>query len=249
MKFLIYSILVLIACGAWAVNSKTPTLPEYTARASEVYTEKSAAPVASHKTVSIRYIDLTNQQFAYLAEEVTTESANKIINSIRIANEKRKPLYLLIDSPGGSVIDGAHIISAIQASRVPVYTVCMELCASMAAMILEYGTERYAQDRAIIMFHPASLQALVAGELDKIVSRFTFLQRFINKMDQYVASRAGEPYETFKAKSMREHWIDSEDAKASNLIDAIVRVEHPRSSKDSAIGGKNKLRQHINLSW
>jgi ATP-dependent Clp protease protease subunit len=207
------------------------------------------APKIQQKVLEITNLNLKKGSVIVLADEVNFDTANAVIKGIRDANAKStsKPIYLLLDSPGGSVIDGARIISEMQASQAPVYTVCVQLCASMAAMILEYGKERYAVDRSIIMFHPASVGALVQGELDKVVSRFSFLQRYVDKMDHHTAARAGQTYAEFKAKTSRELWIDAEDALAEKLIDAVVTLDS--NTLNNMNLGNNRMRERIKLTW
>lgn len=203
----------------------------------------------STKAVKVTGVDWNKGTVVFFTTEVTTETADNAIRQIREANTKKpgKPIYLMLDSPGGSVIDGGRIISAMQASPAPVYTVCLQICASMAAMIMEYGTERYAVDRAFLMFHPASLGGMFSGEVDKIVSRLSFLKRYVDKMDYHTAERAGIPYAEFKAKTMRELWIDAEDSLRDHLIDKIVRVDIQMPTTLNF--GNNKVRENVNLSW
>jgi ATP-dependent Clp protease, protease subunit len=234
-----FGIIVLVVTLGLLKSGELPVIKE-NVRASEKFAEESRP--FKEETTKVHDLDISKGNVVLLFDEVTTETVNAAIESIRKFNQtSTKPIYLLLDSPGGSVIDGARLISTIQASKLPVNTVCLQICASMAAMILEYGNERYAVDRSIIMFHPASIQAMVAGELDKVVSRFQFLQRYVNKMDRHVARRSKMTYEAFKAKSNQELWIDAEDALADNLIDKVVRVE--LTSKDMSKFGQNKIRE------
>lgn len=210
----------------------------------------TAMPVKEpSKPLKVEELDLRKGNVVLLVDDVNVRSADAVIEDIRAANKKRssQPIYLLLDSPGGSVLDGRRIITAIKESRNKVYTVCLQLCASMAAMILEYGYERYAVDGSIVMFHPASVMTIVSGELDKIVSRFSFLKLYVDKMDHFVAARSGQTYDQFKAKSMRELWIDAEDALRQNYIDKIVSVD-VGPSYDIPFG-ENKARQKVDLSW
>ena len=198
--------------------------------------------------IDILNLHLKNNRFTLLNDEVNTTTVNKVIAEIREFSKKSNaPIYLLLDSPGGSVIDGARLIATITSSSAPVYTVCIQICASMAAMILEYGKERYAVDRSIIMFHPASMGGLFAGELDKIVSRLTFLQRYVDKMDVHTAKRAGMTYTEFKALTTRELWIDAEDALNKNIIDRIVHVD--LDAKDIYDFSQNRMRDAVNLEY
>jgi len=138
----------------------------------------------------------------------------------------KAPIYVILDSPGGSVLDGAVFISAMEAAESPVITICHRMCASMAAMILEYGTKRYAFDRSIIMFHQAS--AGVDGELGKMQSMLKFLSNYIATFEQHVAYRMGISLQDYRARMYNEYWMDSATALKHRAIDSIVSVNLDR---------------------
>lgn len=149
------------------------------------------------------------------------DNAHQAAGLIRAMNtESKDPIYLVLYSPGGSVVDGAALISAMQASVAPVYTVCYTFCASMAAMIHQYGNQRYITDRSILMFHPASFRT--GGEVDKVASEVAMIQRYINKIEIEVAARMKMSFEQYKKLTAYEYWIDSEDGLKANAADNIV---------------------------
>ena len=135
----------------------------------------------------------------------------------------KEPIFVLLNSPGGSVDVGNEIISLMQAADGPVYTVCLSLCASMAAVILEHGTKRFALDRSTVMFHDASGGA--RGSLGQMNSLLQFYRRGIEKTNRYIAERSGMKYEAFMDLQRDNLWIDAEDAKALNLVDDLVRLK------------------------
>lgn len=141
-----------------------------------------------------------------------------------LARESKEPIFLLINSPGGSVIDGNMILSAMEASRAPIFTVCTMLCASMAFVIHQYGSKRFAVDRSIIMGHPASIGGARGGELNKVVSFLTYLKRYVDKTDAFIAKRAGMSIVEYKTRVNAEMWLDAEDAQSLNLLDGIVSL-------------------------
>lgn len=146
-----------------------------------------------------------------------------IAAKILALSKNHKPIYLLIDSPGGSVMDGAMIISAMEGAGVPVYTVCTKLCASMAFIIHQYGTKRFMVDRAVLMAHPAS--AGVEGTLEQMHSRLAFLERFTGKLNAGISKRAGLSAEQFKSQYLVEQWLDAEDSTNAHFNDSIVTVK------------------------
>lgn len=139
--------------------------------------------------------------------------------------ESTEPVYLLIDSPGGSVLDGATLISEMEASRAPVYTVCTRICASMAAMIHSYGAKRFVTDRAILMYHPASGGA--QGQVPNMLSQLTTLTRYLDKMVANVVTRSKVTKAEYNALVGYEIWIDSEDSVVKGLADGIINLNVP----------------------
>jgi ATP-dependent Clp protease protease subunit len=156
------------------------------------------------------------------------ENGNEVAEAIKRATTHRgplagnDPLYLLIDSPGGSVITGGAIISAMEASPVPVHTICLQLCASMGAMIHQYGVKRYSVNRSLLMFHDAA--GGFQGPFQQVMSRMNTINRYVNKMFANVAKRSGQSYKDFMLKIGPEIWVDGEDAVTQHYSDSLVNV-------------------------
>lgn len=175
-----------------------------------------------------------NDRVVYIYGEIG-DNASDIAKRILYLGETSESITILINSPGGSVVDGAEIISAIEASKAKVNTVCVELCASMAAIIHSYGTRRYMINRSVLMFHPATAGA--QGEVSKMASRIGFLKLYTDKMNANIAKRSGRSVEDFDKLWQVEHWVDAEDATEQGFNDAIVFVR-----------GANALRLYPELS-
>lgn len=206
----------------------------------------------NNASIPVRTLDTKGAAIIQFNTEFNEASVDTTIAAIKLANKQKKTaIYLLFDSPGGSVYDGSRLISAIGSSVAPVYTVVTGLCASMCAMTEEYGKERYMMDRTTLMFHPASMQVMTQGEVDKVISRLSYGKRVIDKMDVHAALRSGQTYTEFKAKTEGEYWTDAEDALHDHLIDAIVDIDFIKQvppTEASAFG--KTIRQDIkNITW
>lgn len=171
--------------------------------------------------VPVKSYDL-NDRVVYILGIIDESNSSSIAAEILRMSNDPKPITIVINSPGGSVLDGAQIISAIEGARGPVNTLCIELCASMAAMIHQYGTNRLMLDRSIIMFHPASGGA--QGEVDKMASRINTIKDYIGEMEQNVAKRSKMTYNEYKFKSGTELWLSAKDAYKSNVSDSTVVI-------------------------
>jgi ATP-dependent Clp protease, protease subunit len=183
----------------------------------------------SVKKVKLEELDLSADREVYIYGVIDESSAPPVAQRILELGKDSRPINILINSPGGSVLDGATIISAMQAAKGPVNTVCVQICASMAAMIHSYGTKRLMIDRSLVMFHPATGGA--EGEVDKMYSRLTTLKEFIGELELNAATRAGMSYQDYKFHSGVEMWIEARRALSTHFADGIVYVRGPEASK------------------
>ncbi len=199
------------------------------------------------KSAVTRTLELDDHNTLTLFDEVRAENSEKIANDIDNLNKfgGSGPIYLLLDSPGGSVISGAKVVNAIEASRRPVHTVCVTICASMAAVIHSYGHKRLAMNRSILMYHDAS--GGFRGEFPSIKSLFETIERYVEKFDTNIVARSKIDRLTFEKLQGIDLWIDSEDALSKGLVDELVFVntsglavseETLKSKKDKVISPK-----------
>lgn len=190
------------------------------------------------KAKKVKTITLNEKEYINLIGEVDI-SIMGLVEKLDKMNRTNIPaIYILINSPGGSVLDGAQFISAMEASKKPVYTVCMGICASMAAVIHQYGKERYMLDRSILMFHDAS--GALMGTLPQMQSRLTFITRLTTKMDAFIAVRSGTSLDKFLTDIKSEVWLDAEDATTKNLNDEIVYISLPDAAPFVFDEGENR---------
>lgn len=107
-----------------------------------------------------------------LSGEVNDSIVKELINNILEINEHdnreekikenyyREPIYLYINSFGGSVYAGLGLIDIMTASKTPVYTVCIGNAMSMGLIILLSGKKRFIGRNSTIMCHGVSAMTL-----------------------------------------------------------------------------------------
>lgn len=182
----------------------------------------TANSVSELKTKTLMNLKADSNRLVLVVGEVNYSSMEEAKNKLQQIDKTKGPIYVLISSPGGSVFAGESFITAMQSAENPVYTVCLDICASMGAIIHQYGTQRYAYDRATLMFHDASGAA--RGKVGEMMSLLSFIDRKLEKTNRYIAIRSGMSYDKWTQMSVRDLWIDSEDAYKEGLVDKIVRV-------------------------
>lgn len=259
--FLLMSVLVVLGGGLvtyglvnYNASSGSVTLPLVPV-AAETQATSPAVAKGERTSKKVEQLDLTNKQVLTIYGEIGAESYSIAKRITELGNLSRKPIYILINSPGGSVMDGALIVSAIEGSPVPVYTICEQLCASMANIIHQYGHKRYMVDRSFLMGHPAS--GGVQGTTEQMQSRLGSIRRYVNKFNAYIAKRAGLTLEQYLPMVVSEMWIDAEDATAQGFNDGIVNVRvSPQQEPDltaldqaKKASRRNSSIDRINIKW
>lgn len=207
--------------------------------------EVKATPAQQKKVVHQVKASLSRTLLLY--GEVASDNSAQIAEGLKhLGSLSTEPILLLINSPGGSVFDGALIVSAIEASPAPVHTICLQICASMAAIIHQYGKERMMVDRSILMFHDAS--GGLRGSLPQMTTRLNQVTRYVNKLNAGFASRAGMTLDDYNTKIAYERWLDAEDATALRFNDKIVSVTLPNLFKVPQDEATNNLKKSIDLN-
>jgi len=81
-------------------------------------------------------------------------SASFIMDDIVAMNveDNKKPITLIIDSPGGDLDTGMMLYDLIKLSRAPIITIGLD-CASMATVLLGAGNQRLVFPHARLMLH------------------------------------------------------------------------------------------------
>lgn len=106
------------------------------------------------------YSRLLKDRIVMICGEVTADSMNVAVGELLFLNnqDSEKPIFVYIQSPGGSVQAGLAFIDTMRFISAPVYTVCIGTAASMGAAILSAGEKghRYALRNSSILVHPMS---------------------------------------------------------------------------------------------
>jgi ATP-dependent protease ClpP protease subunit len=154
----------------------------------------------------------------------TPVSGETVDAAIELLSEARgSTIYLVLDSPGGSVIDGARLINYIKYSGKNIVTVCDNMCASMAFQIFQVGKQRLMTDKAILMAHPASGGA--QGTIENMFELIKMIKLYVDRLDAEIANRSGMKYSDFKALIADNIWAETPESLKMNLADGVVYLK------------------------
>jgi ATP-dependent Clp protease protease subunit len=239
----------LLFVGFFNFTYTTAVAEKFTIPTSNLQASPQPSFSPSDDVIPLQKITVPSRQVIYLHGEIR-ENIKEVIKELKIKEKLHEELYILIDSPGGSVLDGALMLSAMEASSAHINTVCTGTCASMAFIIHQYGDTRMALNRTMLMAHPAS--GGVRGTLEEMQSRLSTIRRFVEKMDAAISERAGTTLPSFKSLIVSEFWVDAEDALNMGYVDEIVDIntDAPEPSLTTYTNNSNnEVKEKINLTW
>jgi ATP-dependent Clp protease protease subunit len=170
------------------------------------------------------YERLFRERIIFLAEEVDDGIANAIVAYMLYldSEDPSKPIYLYINSPGGSVTAGMAIYDTMQYIKSDVVTICVGLAASMGSFLLAAGTKgkRLALQHSRIMIHQPS--GGTRGQASDIEIEAREILRIRRQLNQIYANNTSQPLEKIEKDMDRDFFMSAEEAKAYGLIDQVI---------------------------
>ncbi|CAD5977500.1 ATP-dependent Clp protease proteolytic subunit [Planktothrix tepida] len=175
------------------------------------------------------YTRLGVERILFLGQEVTDGLANRIVAQMLYldAEDSNKPIYLYINSPGGSVTAGMAIYDTMQYIKADVITICVGLAASMGAFLLAAGSpgKRLALPHARIMIHQPLGGA--RGQATDIEIEAKEILRIRSLLNDILASRTGQTLEKIQKDTDRDYFLSAQEAKDYGLIDQVIEERVP----------------------
>jgi ATP-dependent Clp protease, protease subunit len=176
-----------------------------------------------------QWIDIEDRMFReriiFLTEEVDDQIANALVAYMLYldSEDNTKPIYLYINSPGGSVTAGMAIYDTMQYIKSEVVTICVGLAASMGAFLLAAGTKgkRVALPHARIMIHQP-LGGTGRRQASDIAIEAKEIIRIKQLLNEIMADRSGQTIEKIEQDTDRDYFLSAAEAKEYGLIDRVI---------------------------
>lgn len=169
------------------------------------------------------YSRLLKDRIVFLSGEINDEVANLIVSELLYLNSlNNEDIYLYINSPGGSVPAGMAIYDTMNFIKCDVSTICVGMCASMAAFLLSSGAKgkRVCLKNGEVMIH----QPLggVQGQATEIKIHAERIIKLKKKLNKILASNTGKDIKKIERDTERDYYLDSEEALEYGLVDKVL---------------------------
>ena len=155
--------------------------------------------------------------------EVTMFIVKANIQDAGIPSDERKPIKLVINSPGGSVTAGWAIYDTMQYISCDVSTICMGQAASMAAILLAGGTKgkRCALPSSRVMIHQP--RGGVEGQESDISILAKEIIRLKKLSIEFLSNHTKKPIEEVAKDIERDYFMSANDALEYGIIDQVMQ--------------------------
>ena len=174
------------------------------------------------------YTRLGVERILFLGQEVSDGVANSLVAQMLYldSEDSGKPIYLYINSPGGSVTAGLAIYDTMQYVKSDVVTICVGLAASMGAFLLAAGSKgkRLALPHSRIMIHQP-LGGTSQRQASDIEIEAREILRIKDMLNQSMADMTGQNLEKITKDTDRDYFLSAAEAVEYGLIDRVIA--HP----------------------
>jgi ATP-dependent Clp protease protease subunit len=178
---------------------------------------------ASWSTPKQKLIELQKDNFVSLRQAIDGASVARVIYQLNAINTT--PIFLYINSPGGSVLAGLEIINYVKSLQVQnreVHCICNRAM-SMAFVLFQHCTKRYIMYGSTLMQHQMSLSDLT-GKLYDLNSQMTYYNRIEQELNAAQAKRLNLDVSQFVEKTQHDWWLYSGDILTWQAADEMVVV-------------------------
>ena len=171
------------------------------------------------------YTRLGVERILFLGQEVSDSIANSLVAQMLYldSDDNSKPIYLYINSPGGSVTAGLAIYDTMQYVKSDVVTICVGLAASMGAFLLAAGTKgkRVALPHSRIMIHQP-LGGTNQRQASDIEIEAREILRIKDMLNHSLADMCDQSFEKIAKDTDRDYFLSAQEAKDYGLIDRVI---------------------------
>lgn len=187
---------------------------------------------------------LSKDNVIVLNTEVDGESTSAIISKAKALDlalsglkEKysgnKQPLYVFLNTPGGSIQAGLEMIEALNGLGRPVNTITL-FAASMGFQIAQNLGERLILKNGVLMSHRAAgeFTGQFGGQSpSQVESRYALWKSRLDELDAQTVSRTGgkQTIASYQKQYASEMWLTGNQSVAQGYADKVVTVKCDKS--------------------
>lgn len=186
-------------------------------------------------------VTLTDDNLLVLNSEVSGESVGAIIQKAKELDAKlsgrlgisKQPIYLFLNTPGGSIQAGLEMIEALNGLGRKVNTITL-FAASMGFQTVQNLGDRLILKNGVLMSHHAAgeIQGSFGGvHPSQMDNRYELWLDRIKELDEQTVKRTNgkQTYESYLTQYDKEMWLTGTKSVAQGYADRIVSIKCDKS--------------------
>lgn len=165
----------------------------------------------------------------YITGEITDATTNMFIQQILYLKNKypNRAIHVYINSYGGQVSAGLAIrdvIKGLEVSGIEVNIYCVQLCASMAAILLASGPKghRFILKSSKTMIHEPLIADGVSGSATTIQKTAESIMETKRRSVELLAADTGKTIEEVEKAISYDHFMNADESVEFGLCDEVI---------------------------
>ena len=162
----------------------------------------------------------------FIEGEINSASACEFARKIMLLleNDPNAGIDVYIDSPGGEVSAGLMMYDVIKGLTVPVRMFCIDMAASMAAIILAGGQKgrRFILPHSKVMIHEPLIAGGMGGSATSIKRTAESIMETKRITVELLAADTGKSEKEVEAAVSFDNYMNAQEAVAFGICDAVA---------------------------
>lgn len=161
-----------------------------------------------------------------VSEPVSSTLARSVYQQLIMLEREdpKKPITLIVNSPGGEADAGFGMFDMIRFVACPVRTIVAGLCASAGVMVFLAGDrgQRFSLPNSRFLLHQPSSQSW--GQASDLEIAAREILRLRDQYNRIVANETGRTIERVTEDADRDFWMSAAEAKDYGLVTRVVEA-------------------------
>jgi ATP-dependent protease ClpP protease subunit len=183
-------------------------------------------PTPQTKDVPVEVIQLSAKNTVVMDQVFTDESVGKVMREIKelsVNLKKSDVIYLVLNTPGGSIDSGNSLIAFIKGLPQETKTLSI-FSASMGFQTAQNLGERLVLPNSTVMSHRAKFGVKGEGP-GELFSELKFIMSMIDGLDHVAAARMKLSFDDYRALVADEYWAYGANAVQEYSADRMVLAQ------------------------
>lgn len=177
----------------------------------------------------VNYYKDLDDRIIWLDDEVGANSLNIIKNILRwnaqdedkcLTVESRKPIKLLIFSPGGELEVCNAIVDVIELSKTPVWGINMGMAMSAAFYIQLACHRRLCTKNSIALIHKGA--AAMQGNASDVISSIESYKTQLNRLKETILAKTNITSQLYNKRSKEDWYVFAKDQLKYGIVEKII---------------------------